>query len=138
MKSYRNTNREHNRGLSQDSSKNPSRDPSPQKDQYAEIYRAQSKYAENLKRQERERSEKQRKKQEERERKKFLMSLQTNLDNSTPLSWAYYISIFSEKIIMPEKFSTIYAIIALTIICTCFGFAFQPVAQNYQKYRYDL
>ena len=75
------------------------------------------------------------KKQEERERKKFLMSLQTNLDNSTPLSWAYYISIFSEKIIMPEKFSTIYAIIALTIICTCFGFAFQPVAQNYQKYR---
>ena len=84
MRSYRNTNREHNRGLSQDSSKNPSRDPSPQKDQYAEIYRAQSKYAENLKRQERERSEKQRKKQEERERKKFLMSLQTNLDNSTP------------------------------------------------------
>ena len=56
------------------------RDPSPQKDQYAEIYRDQSKYAENLKRREREKSEKNRKAREEADYKQKLVSLQTKLD----------------------------------------------------------
>ncbi len=72
--SYKDSNREHNRSLS--------RDTSPLKDQYADIYRDQSKYAEILKRQEREAYEKQRKLKEDREYEQLLDSLQTNLDNS--------------------------------------------------------
>ena len=53
------------------------------RDQYEQIYKRQSKYVENLKRREREDNERNRKIREEQERKKLLMSLQTNLDNST-------------------------------------------------------
>ena len=61
-----------------------SRNQRDQKDQYEQIYKRQSKYAETLKRLEREENERDRKLREEREHKKLLMSLQTNLDNSTP------------------------------------------------------
>ena len=60
-----------------------SRNQRDQKDQYEQIYKRQSKYVENLKRREREDNERNRKIREEQERKKLLMSLQTNLDNST-------------------------------------------------------
>ena len=68
------------------------RDPSPQKDQYAEIYRDQSKYAENLKRREREKSEKNRKAREEADYKQKLVSLQTKLDITTPPAPKRFIS----------------------------------------------
>ena len=60
------------------------KDSSPQKDQYAEIYREQSRYAETLKRKEREENEKNRKAREDAEYKRKLASLQTKLDVSTP------------------------------------------------------
>ena len=51
------------------------KDSSPQKDQYAEIYREQSRYAETLKRKEREENEKNRKAREDAEYKRKLASL---------------------------------------------------------------
>ena len=54
------------------------------KDQYEQIYKRQNKYVETLKRREREENERNRKLREEQEHKRLLMSLQTNLDNSTP------------------------------------------------------
>ena len=68
------------------------RDPSTQKDQYAEIYREQSNYAENLKRREREKSEKNRKAREEADYKQRLVSLQTKLDITTPPAPKTFIS----------------------------------------------
>ena len=68
------------------------RDTSPLKDQYADIYRDQSKYAEILKRQERERSEKNRREREEADYKQKLVSLQTKLDITTPPAPKTFIS----------------------------------------------
>ena len=54
------------------------------RDQYEQIDKRQSKYVETLKRREREENERNRKLREEQKHKKLLMSLQANLDNSTP------------------------------------------------------
>ena len=55
----------------------------PQRDNYSEIYKAQSRYVQDLKRQERLEIEKNRKRRENEERRKLLSSIQTKLDNIT-------------------------------------------------------
>ena len=54
----------------------------PQRDQYEQIYREQSRYGEILKRQEREANERRRKLKEDNDYEQLLDSLQTNLDDS--------------------------------------------------------
>lgn len=40
------------------------------------------------------------------------------------------LSAMNETVIIPRELSTWYTLLALTVICTCFGFAFQPLAQS--------